>query len=151
MDRRWYLVAWDTRRADFRTFRVDRIAPPLALGKAFAARSAPGDDVAAYVAQSISVAPYRAQARVIVHAPLAELRERLPPSAGTLEPIDARRCRFHTGARSMESLASWLGMLGFEFEVEHPPGLRDELAKVGARLQRASRKPRAGRRRASCA
>jgi predicted DNA-binding transcriptional regulator YafY len=146
MERRWYLVAWDTRREDFRTFRVDRVVPPLELGKAFVARSAPGDDVAAYVTQSVSGAPYRAQARVIVHATLAELRERLPPSAGTLEPIDAHRCRFHTGARSLEALASWLGMLGFEFEVEHPAALQQELAKVGARLQRAARKPRARRR-----
>ena len=31
--RRWYLVAWDTDRTDWRTFRVDRLRPYLPLGE----------------------------------------------------------------------------------------------------------------------
>jgi predicted DNA-binding transcriptional regulator YafY len=55
---RWYLVAWDTRRADWRTFRVDRIAELLSpAGARFTPRPLPADDVAAYVSQSIASAP----------------------------------------------------------------------------------------------
>ncbi|CAM5685369.1 Bifunctional ligase/repressor BirA [Streptomyces glaucescens] len=39
--RRWYLVAYDLDRADWRTFRVDRISDPFATGARFAPRELP--------------------------------------------------------------------------------------------------------------
>src|ERR671930_1219625 len=36
--RRWYLVAWDLGRADWRTFRVDRLTPRGVAGPGFAPR-----------------------------------------------------------------------------------------------------------------
>src|SRR5437764_176397 len=55
--RRWYLVAWDTERGDWRTFRVDRIAPRTPAGPRFTPRELPGGgDVAAYVARGVSAA-----------------------------------------------------------------------------------------------
>ena len=75
--RRWYLLAWDTGRGDWRTFRVDRIQGPLSpAGARFTPRKPPSDDVAAYVSQSIASAPYRYQARILVHAPLAAVARR---------------------------------------------------------------------------
>src|SRR6478752_7210140 len=50
--RRWYLAAWDRGRADWRTFRLDRMAKPSATGVRFARRALPARDAAAYVAQS---------------------------------------------------------------------------------------------------
>lgn len=47
---RWYLVAWDLDRDDWRTFRVDRISPRTPTGPRFTPRELPGGDVAAYVA-----------------------------------------------------------------------------------------------------
>ena len=35
---RWYLVAWDLDRADWRTFRADRITPKVPTGPRFAPR-----------------------------------------------------------------------------------------------------------------
>src|SRR4051794_33569612 len=52
--RRWYLVAWDRRREDWRTFRVDRLDRASATGPRFAARALPAEDPAAYVEQSIA-------------------------------------------------------------------------------------------------
>ena len=52
--RKWYLVAWDRDREDWRTFRVDRIQPPLTTSRRFAPRELPGGDAAAFVARSIS-------------------------------------------------------------------------------------------------
>src|SRR5215208_424613 len=51
--RRWYLLAWDRRREDWRTFRVDRLARPASTGVRFAPRRPPARDPAAYVAESI--------------------------------------------------------------------------------------------------
>jgi predicted DNA-binding transcriptional regulator YafY len=138
MERRWYLVAWDKSRKDWRTFRVDRIAPPITTGAAFAARRSPDDDVAGYVTRSVSSAPYRHRARLILQVPLATARERIPPTAGMLEVVDERRCRFHTGAHSLEAMAVWLGLMGFEFVVEEPAELRDHLRKAADRLVRAA-------------
>src|SRR5436189_169284 len=47
--RRWYLVAWDIGREDWRTFRVDRLAKPASTGRRFAPRGLPAKDAAAYV------------------------------------------------------------------------------------------------------
>src|SRR3954452_23730141 len=74
--RRWYLVAWDCGRSDWRTFRVDRIARPASSGERYTQRQLPAKDAAAYVQQSLASSPARYDARVTVHAPAAELAGR---------------------------------------------------------------------------
>src|SRR4051794_23105974 len=71
--RRWYLVAWDRRREDWRTFRIDRLTKPASTGARFASRSLPAKDAAAYVERSITAAPSRFEARVMLRAPAAEV------------------------------------------------------------------------------
>src|SRR5204863_9673432 len=73
LGRRWYLAGWDRHREDWRTFRVDRLSRPAATGVRFAARKLPAKDAAAYVEQSIAGARSRYEARVLVHAPAAEV------------------------------------------------------------------------------
>ena len=68
LGRRWYLVAWDRGREDWRTFRVDRLARPAASGVRFTPRRLPARDAAAYVERSITGAPHRFEARVTLHA-----------------------------------------------------------------------------------
>src|SRR5213078_2513201 len=71
--RRWYLVAWDRRREDWRTFRLDRLTRPASTGVGFEARQLPATDAAAYIERSITSAPNRFEARVTLHAPAEEL------------------------------------------------------------------------------
>src|SRR5438128_6309 len=71
LGRRWYLVAWDRRRDDWRTFRIDRLDRPAATGATFTPRKLPAKDASAFVEQSISGAPSRFEARVTVHAAAA--------------------------------------------------------------------------------
>ncbi len=136
--RRWYLVAWDRRREDWRTFRVDRLARPLVTGVRFAPRELPAKDASAYVERSISSAPSRYEARVTVHASAAEMASRLPSYWGRFEPIDAERCEY----RSRDDDLGWLGMrvtmLGAEFEVHEPPELIEHLQDLARRLNRAT-------------
>jgi predicted DNA-binding transcriptional regulator YafY len=134
---RWYLVAWDVNRDDFRTFRVDRIAKPPAVGARFAPRPPPeGGDLKKYVSHSLSTKAYEVQARVILHAPLVAMAERVSPSAALLERIDEQRCRLQAGAPSLDGIAAWLLMLGVDFEVEEPPELVDTLRSLSERLKR---------------
>src|SRR5579884_592502 len=136
--RRWYLVAWDTARGDWRTFRVDRIGAKLATGLRFTPRPAPDGDFAAYISRSIGYEPYPARARVILHAPVETASKWVPASAALIEPINATRCRVQIGASSLESLARWLGSLGIDFEIEDPPEFAQHIRRVTERLMRAA-------------
>ena len=135
--RRWYLVAWDVGRKDWRTFRVDRMAGRPTTGTRFVPRPPP-PDLADYVARGVSTAPYRFQARVTLHAQLEEVAPRISFASGILESLDARSCTFTCGADSLEAFGWLVGHLGVEFEVHDPPELRTHLATLAARLNRAA-------------
>jgi predicted DNA-binding transcriptional regulator YafY len=134
--RRWYLVAWDCGRRDWRTFRLDRLSRP-ATGARFTPRELPAKDGAAYVTQSLSAAPSRYDARLTLHAPAEEMRRRMPRHWGKVEPIDEATCEYRTGDDNLEWLAARLTMLGVDFDVHEPPELIEHLSVLGRRLSRA--------------
>ena len=138
LGRRWYLVAWDVDRVDWRTFRVDRIEPRISTDRRFTPRRLPERDVGAYVAASVSAARDRYQARVILHGPAETLRKRVPPSYGTLEAIDESRCLLRTGADWLGGLAVYVAAIGVDFEVLEPPEFVDEVRSLAARFARAT-------------
>jgi predicted DNA-binding transcriptional regulator YafY len=152
---RWYLVAWDVNRADFRTFRVDRFGADTALGARFAPRPPPENgDLRKYVSRALSTAPYEARVSVILHAPLDVMTRRVSPSAVLLEHVDAARCRLRAGASTLGGLVAWLLMLDVDFEVEDPPEVLEHVTAMRARLGRvlgASAPARAGVRRPAAA
>jgi predicted DNA-binding transcriptional regulator YafY len=139
--RRWYLVAWDRGREDWRTFRLDRVSRPAAAGSRFTARKLPAKDASAFVARSISDAPSRFEAEVIVHESAEEMTWRLPPYWGTFEPIDEHRCAWRTGDDDLGWLAARITMLGVDVEVRNPPELVEHLRVLARRLGRAARRP----------
>ncbi len=136
-ERRWYLVAWDVDRADWRTFRVDRITPKPPHGPRFAPRTPPADDLAAYVSQGVSTRAYASHAVVRLLVPLAEAAERISPSAGTLEPDGEEACLLRTGAASLDVMVIHVMLMGFEFEVLEPAELVDVIRTSRDRLARA--------------
>jgi predicted DNA-binding transcriptional regulator YafY len=138
--RRWYLLAWDTEREDWRTFRVDRIALRPPHGPRFAPRPPPAADVAAYVSAGVGSALWEVRATVLLHAPAPEVARRLPPWAGRVEAVDGDTCRLHTGADTPHQLALWLGQLDvdFELDVHDAPELAAHLRRLAARYLRAT-------------
>src|SRR4051812_25252739 len=136
--RRWYLVAWDRGREDWRTFRVDRLTRPASTGVGFPGRPLPAKDPAAYVERSITGAPNRFEARVILHAAAEEVASRLPAYWGTVEPIDSETCTYRTGDDDLGWLALRIAMLGVDFEVREPPELAEQLKVLARRLGRAA-------------
>jgi predicted DNA-binding transcriptional regulator YafY len=135
--RRWYLLAWDRRREDWRTFRVDRLAKPAVTGLRFTQRRLPAKDAAAYVEQSITRAPSRFEALVTLHAAAEEVASRVPAYWGAIDPIDAHTCRYMTGDDDLGWLALRIAMLGVDFEVHQPPELVEHLRALALRLGRA--------------
>jgi len=135
---RWYLVAWDVDRRDWRIYRVDRLEPRIPTGPRFAVRAPPEGDVAAFVGRSLGTATWRYRARVTVHAPAELIAKRLPPAV-QVEPIDARTCSVAVGSDSPAMLALYVGMLDADFEVTDAPELSEQLRLLSERYRRATR------------
>jgi predicted DNA-binding transcriptional regulator YafY len=138
LGRRWYLLAWDCRRVDWRSFRVDRLARPTPTGVRFEARQVPAEDPAAFVRQTIRAAPMRYEARVTVRAAADELAGHFPAYWGTIEPIDADTCEYRTSDDDLWWLAVRVAAIGVDFEVHEPPELVEHLRAMARRLERAT-------------
>ena len=136
--RRWYLLAWDVDRRDWRTFRVDRIRLRLPSGPRFAPRELEDDEVAERVARGLARATWQHRARVTVHAPAGEVVARVPGGV-TVEAIDDETCAVEVGSDSPAMLAVYLGMLGVDFTVDPAaaPELAEHLRALGERYARA--------------
>ncbi|MEU6376150.1 YafY family protein [Streptomyces sp. NPDC046909] len=136
-ERRWYLVAWDLDRDDWRTFRVDRITPKPPHGPRFTPRTPPAEDLAAFVSKGVSTRAYAAQAAVRLLVPLEEAAERVSPSAGQLEPDGPDACILRTGAASLDVMVIHVMLMGFEFEVLEPAELTEAIRTARDRLSRS--------------
>jgi predicted DNA-binding transcriptional regulator YafY len=138
LGRRWYLLAWDCEREDWRTFRVDRLRDLRPAASRFVPRPAPADDVAAYVASRLSDAPYRYQARITLHAPAADIVARHPYLQGQVTALDERTCELRTSDDVLDWLAVRIGMLGVDFEVHEPPELVERCELLAHRYGHAA-------------
>jgi predicted DNA-binding transcriptional regulator YafY len=136
--RRWYLLAWDVDRHDWRTFRMDRLAPRTPTGPRFTPRELPDFDVAAYTSWSVSTAVYRYHGRFTIHAPAGTVAERVSPTSGVVDAIDEDTCTLHAGANSLDSMAIHVALIGFDFEVHEPPELVARVREIAHRLARAA-------------
>ncbi|MEV0974319.1 helix-turn-helix transcriptional regulator [Microtetraspora glauca] len=137
--RRWYLVAWDAGRDDWRTFRVDRLRLLTPNGPRFTPREPPSADLVRYISERISVGPYRYRGRFTVHAPADVIAARMPPTMAVVEPADDGACVLNAGSNSLDELAMWIAQLGVPFQVHEPPELVQHIHALGTRLIDAAR------------
>jgi predicted DNA-binding transcriptional regulator YafY len=135
---RWYLVAWDLVRADWRTFRVDRIASKVTTGATFFPRPPPEGGLAAFVARGLSAPAHPVKGRVLFHAPIADMAKWIPAWVGTLESAGAEVCVLHTGSQSVQELVAWMAVIGVDFEIQEPRGAAEPLRQLAARALRAA-------------
>lgn len=137
--RRWYLVAYDLGREDWRTFRVDRVSEPFATGARFTPRELPTGSAAEYLRQSIRRRQETYEVAVAFDAPADVVAAQLRGWLGAPEPLDDRRCRLRgSTADPLEWVAVRLAMVGCEFSVHEPPTLADRARDLGGRLSRAA-------------
>jgi predicted DNA-binding transcriptional regulator YafY len=131
---RWYLVAWDTDRKDWRTFRVDRFQGRLTTGPHFAQREPPARDLAAYVSRGIAYAPpCRARVKLLIAGD--EIAKRFPFIAAWIEPVDEKSCFIQMAASNFETMVAHLVWLGVDFRVTDPPELIAQVRRLTARLR----------------
>ena len=130
---RWYLVAFDLDRDDWRTFRVDRIGPPVATGFKSIAREAP--DAAGLVAEGVAVRVYEIQARIRFPVPREVVEREIPP---TIAVIEKGRPNATSTTVVMGGDLDWFGRylcgLPFPFEVLTPDIVRAEVAAHARRI-----------------
>lgn len=138
----WYLVAWDPAKKDWRTFRLDRVRSVEAQHERFAARPPPEGDLAAYVTRSLSSHGQPHRAKVLLHAPLAEVRPRVGAFDALFEPAPEDRCTMEVGAPTLDVLVARILWLGIDFDVvSGPPTLHAHLCALSERLARAAARP----------
>ncbi|MFF4317870.1 helix-turn-helix transcriptional regulator [Streptomyces sp. NPDC001568] len=138
---RWYLVAWDLDREDWRTFRVDRITPRIPTGPRFARRELPGGaDVAAFVAGRFRGAgdsgEWPCRGEVILDLPASVVSRHVRD--GLVEALGPDRCRLALGSWSWSGLASLIGRFDADIEVIAPPELREAFARLARRYAAAA-------------
>ncbi len=125
---RWYLVAFDLDRDDWRTFRVDRIDRWIATGIRSSDRERP--DAAALVAEGIAVRVFETQALVRVHLPRTDVERIVAPTVGVIDPDGCTDTTtiIRIGG-PVEWVANYLLALPCPFDVVEPDQLRVEVAQ----------------------
>jgi predicted DNA-binding transcriptional regulator YafY len=136
--RRWYLVAYDLNRDDWRTFRVDRVSDPFATGARFTPRELPTGSAAEYLRQSIHGRQDAYEYEVEFAESVDFVASRVPAWVGRPEPVGSGGCVVRgTSGGPTEWLAARLAMVGCDFVVRRPEELRTCVRELGGRLSRA--------------
>jgi len=134
---RWYLLAWDIDRDDWRTFRVDRIRPKTPTGPRFKPRTLSDEDAASHVQRSAGSATWRYRARIRIYAPVDQVRALLP-MAVDVSPDGPHRCIIEAGSDTPHQLALYIGLLDTDFEILEPPDLARAFVRLAERYHRAA-------------
>ena len=132
--RQWYLVAFDTTRDDWRTFRVDRLSELKMTSHRFSPVEDP-PDAAALVARGLAVGAYSLQAVVRLHLPIKEAQRQVPSTVAVLEP-DGDHATIAQIGGDADWIARYLAGLECDFDVLEPADVRRELRALGERLLR---------------
>jgi predicted DNA-binding transcriptional regulator YafY len=135
---RWYLVAWDRDRNDWRTFRVDRITPKSHGGGRFEPREIPGGDIADFVDRRFRGAAESAwpcEGEVILSLPATKVSPYL--GDGTVRDLGGDRCLVSLGSWSWTALATRLGSFDADLQVVGPASLADAFAGLSRRFAAA--------------
>ena len=144
LDRRWYLVAYDLGRNDWRSFRLDRVlGAPQQTGARFRPRALPAADAAEFVRRNVTAAPGAWRVEAVVEAPAAAVRERLGRWATVTGSGPGRCVVTIRNADNLDWAVIALGVTGADFRVLSPPELAEQVADWGARFTRAVQ-PQAG-------
>ncbi|MFF4774510.1 helix-turn-helix transcriptional regulator [Microtetraspora fusca] len=137
---RWYLVAWDLDRDDWRTFRVDRITPRTPTGPRFTPRELPGGDVAAFVAARFhgfdGPGEWPCRGEVILDLPARVVSAYTRDAV--VEELGPDRCRLVMGAWSWPALAATIGRFDADIQVVGPTELKNAFADLARRFADAA-------------
>lgn len=128
---RWYVVGWDHRRGEQRTFRVDRMSSAALTEETFVPPAT--FDSVEEVSRSIASVPWDLTGEVVLETDLEHARRRVSPGTGVLDAVPGGvRLRF--GHDDHAWAARYLVSLGVPFRVVSPPALNDALRRLAAEI-----------------
>ncbi|WP_370085866.1 helix-turn-helix transcriptional regulator [Streptacidiphilus sp. MAP12-16] len=138
---RWYLLAWDLDRDDWRTFRVDRIHPRTPNGPRFTPREVPGGDVSAFITGRFrgsdgTTTDWPCHGEVVLDLPATAVAHFAQD--GIVEALGPDRCRLALGSWSWTGLAATIGRFDADIEVIGPPELNAAFACLATRYAKAA-------------
>src|SRR5260370_17980322 len=131
-------MAVDLDKNGWRACRVGRISERDLRGR-FPPRDPP--EPTSFVGTAITTAPYRYQARCLLHAPVDEVAGQVAPTVGVLTADGPDRCVLSTGSDSLDAIVFHLLGLGVEFTVLEPAALIDRLNAIVDQLSRPTTVP----------
>lgn len=133
----WYLLAWDLDRDGWRVFRVDRMAPRAPTGARFRPRVIPEDKVVEYVVGRVSKGASTYRARVLVHAPAAEVAAKFAVPVD-VEVVDESTCCVELGSDDPDRIALWMAQLEVDIEVIEGDEVAAAFDRLATRFRRAA-------------
>lgn len=132
---RWYLVAFDLDRDDWRSFRLDRMSHVAASTFGFRPREQP--DPATYIRQA-TTQRWAQRAWLLVHEPADGVRDRVGNWGEVIDRADGT-CEIHVSADDFDAMAAWLMHGNLVFEVIGPPELKEAFARLARRAAQLAR------------
>lgn len=138
--RRWYLLAWDRDRDDWRTFRLDRIGEVFQTRVRFEPRPMSDEDARAHVERAVRWRDRPVTARVVVELSVDEFRAHFGRWAGDPEGTPDGRTIWTLRADAPENLFMALFWMpeGVAYRVEAAPELLAALRRQAARFAAAA-------------
>ncbi|WP_084038845.1 YafY family protein [Demequina sp. NBRC 110053] len=133
---RWYLVAWDHDRADWRTFRVDRIRSPQPTGGRFSPRDVPGGDASAFVANALNAMPRAHTGTIAVATAAEEISDALLWVDHTIKETGRRSSVIEVRGDDRQWLVLAIARIALTAPVTavHPKELADAVDELRSRL-----------------
>ena len=133
LDRRWYLVAWDLDREDWRTFRLDRIVDPRTTNRRFTPRPLPAADPTTYVRETIATLRSVYNVELIVDTPIEAVQRHLG-SWASATTVSANTTRIEMNIPELGWAVLMLAVLNADVRHVEPPELRTLLHELAHRF-----------------
>ncbi|MFV0374466.1 helix-turn-helix transcriptional regulator [Microbacterium sp.] len=138
---RWYLVARDLDRDDWRTYRLDRLRPRTPAGAPFTPRPLPAADARTFLAArfkgSTDEDRWPHTGELVIDLPVARVAPWVDD--GDVAAVDDHRTRVRLGSWSWDGLLAGVMRFGAPFTVVGPEPLREAAQRAAARLAQSAR------------
>ncbi|SBS74137.1 YafY family protein [uncultured Microbacterium sp.] len=138
-DRHWYLLCWDLEKADWRTFRVDRLADVDHTRVLFTPKPLTSEEIEEFVLVARSWVRQAVEADAVMELPIEEMRAYFGQWGQGAEPEDATHTRWPVGGSDFRETAyglSWIPA-GVEYTLDLAEPARGELRESLERMLRA--------------
>ncbi|MGN6033987.1 helix-turn-helix transcriptional regulator [Brevibacterium casei] len=129
---RWYLVAWDLEREDWRVFRADRMSGVHVRTAGFEARAMPEDTALDLVKAGVTRSSR--QTVVVVEASADDVAAALPFEAMEFERLTPNRTRVTFHCEDWHWLLLNISHVDRPFTIEEPREWREEIEKFPAKV-----------------